>query len=734
MGRFHRRILASLAASAMLAGILVGVTQGPAAATVTAVKGSACSFYVNVGLFGGPLMRRGCGGTTSRSFSDGVFTLGSTTLTSATAAFTALDVGATLSGHPDNFAVPAGTTITSFSSPTAVVMSAPATRSVAASANENTTLTYPVRPGDLGFSPTVSLPPGGSATAVTQTDADGAKAQYGPAVIHGGVWPENVGNPPPPSGPQAASTQGTPAGGTVTSSADIDIWRDGAGNPAPMPAGCEAGFSPPCTVPGGFGPMPVWGDSVHVQCSASQTSVSGSTTLSNAFVAHATDSGGAPLPSATEVIPNNPPVNLTKSGVITNVGDVFTVVYNEQIQNPDGSLTVNGMHMYLFGPVAVGDLVRGQVNCGTTPSPLTASDTVAPTCGIPVVRPNGPTDPTPQVPRSELVGVFDAGTGSAPSGLSEIKITQVTNGTVEVGQPSSPNAYLRFVPGQTGPLAMTATRIDESQPMTWSFDAVDTAGHTTHCTGVKSPPTIRTDIAVFRPSNGVWYTNLGESVGFGTNGDIPVPGDYDGNGTTDIAVFRPSNGVWYVRNGASTGWGTNGDIPVPGDYDGNGTTDIAVFRPSNGVWYVRNGVSTGWGTNGDIPVPGDYDGNGTTDIAVFRPSNGVWYVRNGVSTGWGTNGDIPVPGDYDGNGTTDIAVFRPSNGVWYVRNGVSTGWGTNGDIPVPGNYFADGITRIAVFRPSNGSWYVNGGVVTTWGSSGDIPLSLPAAIRRAFFP
>jgi hypothetical protein len=227
----------------------------------------------------------------------------------------------------------------------------------------------------------------------------------------------------------------------------------------------------------------------------------------------------------------------------------------------------------------------------------------------------------------------------------------------------------------------------------------------------------KTDVAVWRASDAAnqnksfFYilnssNNSVRAEQFGSPGDLPfLTGDWDGDGKADPAVYRPGTqanpqSYFFYRPSASPGvdfrtvyWGTIGDLPMRGDFDGDGKLDAAVFRPSNAVWYIRqssnNQLRTAhWGLSSDKFVPADYDGDGKTDLAVFR--SGVWYIRQSSDNqpryvSWGLNTDKPVPADYDGDGETDIAVNR--GGVWYLLESASgqmraTQFGTTQDAPV----------------------------------------------------
>lgn len=265
-------------------------------------------------------------------------------------------------------------------------------------------------------------------------------------------------------------------------------------------------------------------------------------------------------------------------------------------------------------------------------------------------------------------------------------------------------------------------------------------------------PDGKTDLAVFRPSDGHWRVHSSQTgtelpaVSFGTSTDVIVPADYDGDGRTDVAVWRPSEGVWYLQRSragfAALQWGISEDIPAPADFDGDGLADLAVFRPSTNVWYIRQSSDhiiryEYFGAGGDKPVPADYDGDGKAEVAVFRPSNGVWYyigTQSGVfnAVQFGLAGDKTVQADYDGDGRTDVAVFRnvSNNGVWYVNRStegfLSTQFGFFDDLPTPGDYDGDGRADIAIWRPSTAVWWLNrssaGVAAIGFGVNGDRPI------------
>ena len=113
-------------------------------------------------------------------------------------------------------------------------------------------------------------------------------------------------------------------------------------------------------------------------------------------------------------------------------------------------------------------------------------------------------------------------------------------------------------------------------------------------------------------------------------GDLPVAGDWKGAEVSQLGLFRPSTGEWFLDYNGNKSWngcnkdrciasfGTAGDQPVTGDWNGSGSSKIGVFRPSTGVWFLDyngNGIWDGCGTDlcsaafgaaGDVPFAGKW--------------------------------------------------------------------------------------------------------------------------------
>lgn len=262
----------------------------------------------------------------------------------------------------------------------------------------------------------------------------------------------------------------------------------------------------------------------------------------------------------------------------------------------------------------------------------------------------------------------------------------------------------------------------------------------------------RTDVSVFRPSEGNWYINGSTSGFFGLNwglaGDVLVPADYDGDGVTDVAVARMTDDEgqadFYIINSETltfTGysWGQTGDIPVAGDYDGDGEDDVTVYRPSDNTWYTAldNGTALirQFGGAGDIPVVGDFDGDGTDDLATWNAGVINAQLSGGGNLSHNVGGNMNVSGDYDGDGKHDTASYDTSTGEWRIWMSLSDTletyqFGVGTDTPAPGDYDGDGKQDLAIYR--NGEWWIfnsfSGNVsVFAFGVGGDSVLPLASA-------
>ncbi|MDP8235997.1 MAG: hypothetical protein P9M08_06415 [Candidatus Erginobacter occultus] len=111
--------------------------------------------------------------------------------------------------------------------------------------------------------------------------------------------------------------------------------------------------------------------------------------------------------------------------------------------------------------------------------------------------------------------------------------------------------------------------------------------------------------------------------------------DFDGDGYDDIAIFRPSTGLWAIRDVGRYFLGRNGDIPVPGRYITQAHDDIAIFRPSTGLWAINGGPRYNYGQAGDTPVVGGGGGSAWTRTGdnIYRSTGNVTIGTTNTSLG-----------------------------------------------------------------------------------------------------
>ncbi|GIJ64058.1 glycoside hydrolase family 6 protein [Virgisporangium aurantiacum] len=241
-------------------------------------------------------------------------------------------------------------------------------------------------------------------------------------------------------------------------------------------------------------------------------------------------------------------------------------------------------------------------------------------------------------------------------------------------------------------------------------------------------------IGVYRASDRQVFlrTTLGSGAGdvpgfspVGAATDVPVVGDWNGDGVDSLGYFRPSDASFHLRNAldgagppdvsfTAAEFARAGDVPVAGDWDGDGRDTVGTYRPSDHMFRLRDALGDGppsypafaSGQAGDVPVAGDWDGDGRDSVGVFRTGTGNFHLRNARNSGASdyafdhpaaNPNDSPVTGDWDGDGRDTAGVLRAGTNMYtLLRANTATAathptfaYGRPGDRPLAGDWRLD---------------------------------------------
>jgi PASTA domain len=289
---------------------------------------------------------------------------------------------------------------------------------------------------------------------------------------------------------------------------------------------------------------------------------------------------------------------------------------------------------------------------------------------------------------------------------------------------------------------VAAGNVIAETPAAWAQVNIGTAVNLVISTGPAPFSVPKTNVGIFRDGF-FWILDVDgnqqfdnppdRAFAFGGNpGDIPITGDWNGDGHTKVGVYRPRSGLFILDSNGdgvfdagdavyNLGVGTDPtDIPVAGDWNGDGRTKIGLFRQGF-EWlldYNGNGVYDGTpvdrayffgGIPGDVPVVGDWTGTGTSKIGLVRL--GFYWILDANGNGsfdgtgagqdyafayGGITNDAPVVGDWNGSGISKVGVFR--EGFFWVLDGNNPGDSTHSV------GWAFGFGGITNDRPVTGKW------------------------------
>jgi hypothetical protein len=210
-------------------------------------------------------------------------------------------------------------------------------------------------------------------------------------------------------------------------------------------------------------------------------------------------------------------------------------------------------------------------------------------------------------------------------------------------------------------------------------------------------------------------------------GDLPVAGDWTGDGHAKAGWFRPSTSQWWLdanNNGvfdsgdyAYHGLGGPGDVPVIGDWAGLGKSAIGIVHAgyawfldlnADGMFQPPSCAPAGYPNCGSIPITGDalfaFAGPGDFPVvgnwyrkvsAAGYPISQAGAVRSYTNSSGVRGGPFLWLLDSAAPGTFTNVTPQSTHSIGNLP-GLAFG-GSAGDVPVTGDWYNDGVVRFGDF-------------------------------------
>lgn len=266
--------------------------------------------------------------------------------------------------------------------------------------------------------------------------------------------------------------------------------------------------------------------------------------------------------------------------------------------------------------------------------------------------------------------------------------------------------------------------------------------------GGQGNPGFNDTIGAYNPSTGTFFLRNSNDSGnadidafnIGSGGNIPITGDWNGDGVDTTGVYDPTTATFRLINDNADGipvditfaFGMPGWVPLAGDWNGDGIDTVGVYNPTTATFFLKNTNSGGvadvpafnYGLPGWTPIVGDWDGNSTDTVGLYNAATATFFLRNSNSSGvadvpafnYGIPNWVPLAGDWNNDGFDTIGVHNSATATSFLRNSNDSGvanvtpfnYGMPGWVPLAGKWTdtvqplvaAQGVSSSPVNAPS----------------------------------